>query len=858
MTEGAATGLREAIASLDDLTTRLRLAAQKPSDSTILLCDPLGTLFLRLQLLASSLQLIFRRAPTGVVPLEATSAIEWLLRRIIERVKLLENEFDPNKIPSSKLGFYRSSKTHPKPLKPKEKDKALEYIHQDIDSLLLYHSALYSFADAQHPKEINASQSTGSQQSLIRYSHQFTGVTARDHSFVHLGDVYLVNGNQGSGTSATPTLRRDLTPRYGYPELQSQRDVRAGSDDFTGGRDWRLVSTELHPASGESVSQITSDQPVLDVAPRVPSRRIVEDPSYRLPYPQVQKRVNCTNGLTVQYNNAFFGARFSFTTTTTSEVNTKTDTNGDIELEPVFTTKKYLQRYYPNSLLQLLGLRIGFDLVVLYSQQGWRCKFNVFHAVPSDAPIFALSRQGDVNGVRDLLLRKNASVWDIDERGNSALHYAAAGCHIELCYMLVHAGADVGARNYDTFYVHNKTPLTMMCEGSGSPASKIEAMRLFARQIDYWDHECEGWDVIVCLLHSDNEGCCHLSDLEPFRWVLNAYATDIKSSCVRDSRLRSALVTTGNSSAFKAIMQTHKGVVSESFNTDSYSRNLLHYKMYEFYLDPADLFGILKLLAEAGIDLHTETTVGESCKQASRSPTSLAMRYSSLFHVWKKLLRYLKHDFKAFIEIEFRTSSELENAGWTEETLLRLFETDFEPRDLGRQAWRSVCINNGCSRIVEPEEPWWQRLCEDIRTQRNCSAQFQQSRHSFKHEYWLSQYQVLDAIPRSSGGTPKSYHPCHLPGPSSDDTTDGPDNQRIPTDLEQKDIIYEMSRGFCLAWPSLCEHCDPTAEQARADPEWKRERKISQDDGHTLDGLESSMFFLDLDMLSSTNTDNAD
>lgn len=70
-----------------------------------------------------------------------------------------------------------------------------------------------------------------------------------------------------------------------------------------------------------------------------------------------------------------------------------------------------------------LGVHHGIHLGFLSSPtQGWTNSLKTFCPVPDDALIFEFCRQGNVPGVRSLLLGGHASVRDTDTRGCTPLH----------------------------------------------------------------------------------------------------------------------------------------------------------------------------------------------------------------------------------------------------------------------------------------------------------------------------------------------------------------------------------------------------------------------------------------------------
>lgn len=77
---------------------------------------------------------------------------------------------------------------------------------------------------------------------------------------------------------------------------------------------------------------------------------------------------------------------------------------------------------HPARWLTWLGIKTGLDGTFSRSIQGWKNTLRPFSAVPDDALIFAFCKDGNIDGVRTLLLRGEASVWDRDSLGETPLH----------------------------------------------------------------------------------------------------------------------------------------------------------------------------------------------------------------------------------------------------------------------------------------------------------------------------------------------------------------------------------------------------------------------------------------------------
>lgn len=75
---------------------------------------------------------------------------------------------------------------------------------------------------------------------------------------------------------------------------------------------------------------------------------------------------------------------------------------------------------YPSKWLTKIGIAYGVKLSVLASR-GWQYSFQPFRAVPESALIFEFCRSGNLDGIRTLLSRGDASPHDRDPLGRTPL-----------------------------------------------------------------------------------------------------------------------------------------------------------------------------------------------------------------------------------------------------------------------------------------------------------------------------------------------------------------------------------------------------------------------------------------------------
>ncbi|KAL2813585.1 nucleoside phosphorylase domain-containing protein [Aspergillus granulosus] len=94
---------------------------------------------------------------------------------------------------------------------------------------------------------------------------------------------------------------------------------------------------------------------------------------------------------------------------------------GDKETNRTETKTSFI--FHPAPWLMRLGLRYGLKAMAINHHRTWRYTIQPVHTVPDDSLIFLFCRTGNVDAVRQLLARGDASVFDIDSDGLTPLHH---------------------------------------------------------------------------------------------------------------------------------------------------------------------------------------------------------------------------------------------------------------------------------------------------------------------------------------------------------------------------------------------------------------------------------------------------
>ncbi|KAI9713562.1 MAG: hypothetical protein M1820_000944 [Bogoriella megaspora] len=114
----------------------------------------------------------------------------------------------------------------------------------------------------------------------------------------------------------------------------------------------------------------------------------------------------------------------------------------DEQVEQIEATSLF--KYHPSTWLISLGLK--YSMIVSF--QGHNIILTPSRAVSDNAIVFKLCKRGNVDAVRLLFEKGEASVLDTNSVGMQPLHWAVKGGQYEMSKFLLLCGADVNARNY--------------------------------------------------------------------------------------------------------------------------------------------------------------------------------------------------------------------------------------------------------------------------------------------------------------------------------------------------------------------------------------------------------------------------
>lgn len=72
--------------------------------------------------------------------------------------------------------------------------------------------------------------------------------------------------------------------------------------------------------------------------------------------------------------------------------------------------------------LARFGIKYGFQATIYQSPGHWKHNLNTFRAVSDDSLIFDYCKRGNIESVRHLLSKGEASTWDTNSKGRTPLH----------------------------------------------------------------------------------------------------------------------------------------------------------------------------------------------------------------------------------------------------------------------------------------------------------------------------------------------------------------------------------------------------------------------------------------------------
>ncbi|KAF7947473.1 hypothetical protein EAE96_008560 [Botrytis aclada] len=316
--------------------------------------------------------------------------------------------------------------------------------------------------------------------------------------------------------------------------------------------------------------------------------------------------------------------------------------------------------------------------------------FNSFGALPKDALVFDLCRQGNVAGVKILLDRGDASLECENPLGKTPLWTAVNYGQVDVARFLISAGAKDTATGINLW----RNPLVLdarlkiaMAEtlefyskskGDDSKYGTIGRMAIFytpSKQPNMTQEEL-----------SDNMLC-----------VFKALTPSLSTGNAAQVKYLRGMVSDGHAGKLIhwLIGRINGALEMGEDNISSYS--LLHYVIGARLLHRDQLS--VKTILERTTNLHISHGYGSWGSYEPQTPTVLAMYDQDMFIQWRRLLHETKQDMDVFIERELDAKL-LTSMGWTKATLNALFQHHFDtPSYKGRRAFNGFPQCDRCGHL---------------------------------------------------------------------------------------------------------------------------------------------------------------
>ncbi|KAI9877747.1 MAG: hypothetical protein M1830_002943 [Pleopsidium flavum] len=413
--------------------------------------------------------------------------------------------------------------------------------------------------------------------------------------------------------------------------------------------------------------------------------------------------------------------------TKTLQLNREQDPEDDVQ-EPDEATIRFETSFslHPACWLLAIGFSYGLRFEILKTcQQGWKQSLSTFRAVPDDALIFGLCAQEDIQAVGNLIQKGQASVWDTDCRGCTPLHYAAACARPDMCKALLKWGADPYVRT------SGRVPKTPMADVGliGYGPYELDDERVIDTLwviLEHYDIEPataddDDGEVLGSLIYSAYFKAAFST--APILWLLINACAYIPTKGSAASWLMDCAVALQASDLdlLKLLLNLDNGAMIEQFETCAMIA-VFYLRLSTF---PEQMF---KLLIQRCGTLQNEAPIFSD----GWAPvlTAYAMETSMSFSRWRTLLKEYNVDLPSYIEQQMEDGAYMRNLGWSEETLMALFNYHFEPvngdehyawiRGLYKRKERWWCknvekIKRGQTPDEQPAEVVWEETREQFR-----------------------------------------------------------------------------------------------------------------------------------------------
>lgn len=425
--------------------------------------------------------------------------------------------------------------------------------------------------------------------------------------------------------------------------------------------------------------------------------------------------------------NYFFGTIHTHSTTRQLQSQVLDDQEPDNEEHHYEHQSSFVIR--PAAWLVNLGLNSGLHVGLFNSSvRGWKSSLKTFCAVPDNSLIFELSGDGNLSAVRGLFSRGLASVRDTNSVGETPLYVAAANHHPELCKFLIAAGADRSVRS-ERQRCCGKTfsPILSACychTTSLQLSTAIDTLRLFTDEMDFIETDGDGWMALFCVQDASNrwepDPATFSAKTDLFVWMLRLFSPEIRTYFMEKcyAQILTTAFQPGKERVHRLLLEL--GPVGA---IDVVDKEEGGYTTLQTTLAYAEVSSDLEMILAFDPDVH-RLGFDDFYSPIDETPLSLALYSSHPFRRFTDALKKGHYDLDEFVVQELWEESPLMKEGWTRQTLLALFEIDFEP-DVG---YTSLQHCDECqNRFVYELPPLrveiaWQQLLEHFKERHSPTA----------------------------------------------------------------------------------------------------------------------------------------
>ncbi|PMD36404.1 hypothetical protein L207DRAFT_587407 [Hyaloscypha variabilis F] len=327
---------------------------------------------------------------------------------------------------------------------------------------------------------------------------------------------------------------------------------------------------------------------------------------------------------------------------------------------------------YPKSAGRLFGITRGL-LVSANATSGWQYSLQPFYAVEETALVFEFCSAGNLEGLKSLFKRKEASPWDRDPKGQTPLMVASQALQLDVAEFLLQQGADPHAICWD----NTTEPITAVTiNKTVDIIPKLAMLSLLQkhRREDYEDLTI-GYMICRVLLFYRPQTDIEIpwrqrraAIMKLFLMLLPFFADD---NPYRADIIFFAVVWCYEQEVLQYALRTTKGYIDRNPGNGSILHEALHHRLLD--RDPASM----RLIVSKSNDLYRLRARNYLDPQLE-TPTALAMYDMRTFLAWRNMLHDLGHETMAFVERELSEGSLREN-GWTNSSLCEIFDTNALP-----------------------------------------------------------------------------------------------------------------------------------------------------------------------------------